>query len=56
MLSLLELMVGLVLVYLGLSAMQRRSISAFFGSLLSIAGLLMVLHGTLIFNVPDFFK
>ncbi len=54
--SLIESIAGLVFVYLGLSAMRRQSILGFFGGLLSIVGLLMAVHGTLIFNVPNFFK
>lgn len=56
MLSLLEVIAGFVLVYFGLSSVRREAILGFLAGVVSIAGLLMIIHGTLIFNVPDFFE
>lgn len=56
MLSLLEVLAGLAMVYLGLSGMRKHSLSGLVAGIVSIVGLLMAVHGTLIFNVPQFFK
>ncbi len=56
MLHLLEIFVGVVLVYTGLSSLGKASGFASLAlGLIAIAGLVLVLHGVLLYNVPDFF-
>ena len=57
MLSLVEMIVGLGLIYVGLSrfsgASQSRSV--LYG-LVALAGLVLAVHGLLLYQVPGFFK
>jgi ABC-type Fe3+ transport system permease subunit len=57
MIRLVEVVLGLVLIYVGLerfSGADKIQGLAFGG--LAIAGLILAVHGILLFNVPDFFK
>jgi hypothetical protein len=57
MLNLVEMVVGLGLIYFGLSrfggASQGRGVLY---ALVALAGLVLAVHGLLIYQVPDFFK
>jgi hypothetical protein len=57
MVNLVECIIGVALIYLGLSrfapAGQKKG---FLFGLVAIAGLILVVHGILLFLVPDFFK
>ncbi len=56
MLHILELILGFVLIYTGMSSLGKSSGFASLGyGLLAIGGLLLVIHGILLYNVPDFF-
>jgi hypothetical protein len=57
MLRLLEMVVGLALIYLGLFRFDRmeRLKGLLFG-LVALAGLILAVHGILLYLVPDFFK
>jgi hypothetical protein len=57
MLRLVEAVVGIVLIYLGLQwfGRERRATAVLYG-LAAIAGLVLVVHGILLYLVPDFFK
>lgn len=57
MLRLLEVVIGIGLIYLGLERFgrERRLRGALFG-LAAIAGLILAVHGILLYLVPDFFK
>ena len=57
MIRLVEVVFGLILIYVGLdrfSVADRIRGLAFGG--LAIAGLILAVHGILLFNVPGFFK
>jgi hypothetical protein len=57
MFHLIEAVVGVVLIYLGLSrfgpADQKRG---FLFGVVAVVGLILAVHGILLFLVPDFFK
>ena len=57
MLNLIEMVVGLGLIYFGLSrfggASQGRGVLY---ALVALAGLVLAVHGLLLYQVPDFFK
>jgi hypothetical protein len=57
MIRLVELVLGLALVYVGLDrfAVADRLMGLVYGAL-AIAGLILAVHGILLFSVPDFFK
>ena len=57
MLRLLELALGIVLVYFGLSRFSRaKQARGVLYGLVAIVGLVLVIHGILLYIVPDFFK
>jgi len=57
MVRLLEMIIGLVLVYWGLDRFGReRQMRGFFYGLIALAGLVLVVHGILLYLVPNFFK
>jgi hypothetical protein len=57
MLNLIEMVAGLGLIYFGLSrfggASQGRGVLY---ALVALAGLVLAVHGLLLYQVPDFFK
>jgi len=56
MLHILEMIAGLVLMYTGLSSLEKASGFNSLGlGLIAIGGLVLLLHGVLLYNVPDFF-
>lgn len=57
MLRLLEVVIGIGLIYLALRwfGRDRRPRAALYG-LAAIAGLVLLVHGILLYLVPDFFK
>lgn len=57
MVHILEIIVGIVLIYTGLSSLSKSSglVSIAYG-LLATAGLILVIHGVLLYNVPEFFR
>jgi hypothetical protein len=57
MLNLVELIVGLALIYFGLDRFAREKEPRWFlFGLLAIGGLVLAVHGVLLYAVPDFFK
>jgi hypothetical protein len=57
MIRLVEVILGLVLIYVGLDrfAGADRWMGLVYGAL-AIAGLILAVHGILLFSVPDFFE
>ena len=57
MIRLVEVILGLALIYVGLDrfAVANRIMGLVFGAL-AIVGLVLLVHGILLFNVPDFFE
>lgn len=57
MIRLVEIILGLVLIYVGLDrfAGAKRAMGLVFGAL-AIVGLILVVHGILLYSVPDFFE
>jgi hypothetical protein len=57
MLKLVEIIIGLVLIYFGLDRLSNsgRIMSVLFG-LVALVGLVLAVHGILLYNVPDFFR
>jgi hypothetical protein len=57
MIRLVEVILGLVLIYVGLDrfAGADRIKGLLYGGL-AIAGLILAIHGILLYNVPDFFE
>jgi len=57
MIRLVEVILGLVLIYIGLDrfAGADRAMGVVYG-VLAIVGLVLTVHGILLFNVPDFFE
>jgi hypothetical protein len=57
MIRLVEMIFGLVLIYVGLDRFggADRVMGLVYGAL-AIAGLILAVHGVLMFNVPDFFE
>jgi hypothetical protein len=56
MFKLVEILIGLILIYVGLERLSNsgRLLSVIFG-MVAVLGLVMAVHGILLFNVPDFF-
>ena len=56
MLRLVEIIFGVVLIYVSLSAFSTaRRFKAVVYGLLAMTGLVLAVHGILLLNVPDFF-
>ena len=57
MIRLVEVILGLVLIYIGLDrfAGADRVMGVVYG-VLAVAGLVLAVHGILLLNVPDFFE
>jgi hypothetical protein len=56
MFHVLEILLGLVLSYVGLQGISDSSgVKSLGYGLVAIAGLALAVHGILLFNVPDFF-
>jgi hypothetical protein len=57
MFKLLEVIIGIVLIYVGLDRVSddNRVMSILFG-VVALVGLVLTVHGILLYNVPDFFK
>lgn len=57
MLKLVEIVIGLALIYFGLNRLSNESrvMSILFGAV-ALVGLVLIVHGVLLYNVPDFFK
>ena len=57
MIRLVEVILGLVLIYIGLDrfACADRVMGVVYG-VLAVAGLVLAVHGILLLNVPDFFE
>jgi hypothetical protein len=56
MIRLVEVVIGVVLIFIGLDrfSVGGRIRGLFFG-LIAIVGLILVVHGILLYTVPDFF-
>jgi hypothetical protein len=57
MIRLVEVVLGLILIYVGLDRFSGadRIKGLVFGGL-AVAGLILAIHGILVYNVPDFFE
>jgi hypothetical protein len=57
MLKLVEIIVGVVLIYFGLHKLSKADqvMSLVFG-IIAIVGLVLMVHGILLYSVPDFFS
>jgi hypothetical protein len=57
MLRILEVLIGIALIYVSLDRLRAsdRLMSALYG-IVAIVGLILAVHGILLFNVPEFFK
>jgi hypothetical protein len=57
MFKLIEIVIGLALIYFGLDRLsnESRAMSIVFG-VVALAGLVLIVHGILLYTVPDFFK
>jgi hypothetical protein len=57
MIRLVEIILGLILIYIGLGRFAGADqLKGFLFGLLAIVGLILAVHGILLYNVPDFFK
>jgi hypothetical protein len=57
MLNLVEMIAGLALIYFGLDRFARENEARWFlFGLLALGGLVLTVHGVLLYMVPDFFK
>jgi Co/Zn/Cd efflux system component len=57
MLKLVEVVIGLVLIYVSLDRFSRAGqVEGLLYGLVAIAGLVLAVHGILVFNVPEFFS
>jgi len=57
MIRFVEVIVGLALIYFALNRFGReRQMRGFLYGLVAIAGLVLVVHGILLYLVPNFFK
>jgi hypothetical protein len=57
MIKLAEIIIGLALVYVGLDKFSSADqIKGVIFGLLAIVGLILAVHGILLFNVPNFFE
>ena len=57
MVRLIEVMVGIALIYLGLQSFGREGrLKGVLYGLVAIGGLVLVVHGILLYLVPNFFK
>jgi hypothetical protein len=56
MLRILEIVIGIALIYVSLDRLTvaDRLMSVLYG-LVAVAGLVLAVHGILLFNVPEFF-
>ena len=56
MLRLLEVIIGVVVIYVSLDRLSSadKLMSMLYG-LIAVAGLILAVHGILLYNVPDFF-
>jgi len=56
MLRILEIVIGIALVYISLDRLtvSERLMSVLYG-LVAVAGLILAVHGILLFTVPEFF-
>ena len=56
MLKIVEVLIGIALIYGGLDNLRAadRLMSVLYG-IVAVVGLILAVHGILLFNVPDFF-
>jgi Co/Zn/Cd efflux system component len=56
MLRLLEIVLGIVLIYVGIDRLSTgEQVKALLYGAVAVAGLVLAVHGILLFTVPDFF-
>ena len=56
MLRILEIVIGIALIYVSLDRLTvSESLMSVLYGLVAIAGLILAVHGILLFNVPEFF-
>jgi hypothetical protein len=57
MLRILEIVIGIALIYISLDRLtvSERLMSVLYG-VVAVAGLILAVHGILLFTVPEFFK